>query len=176
MCATLIYIFQLQGATAPWRLKHKSLISIAGGLPPPCSLHPNNFFQLQGATAPWRLQNHLKVKNLGNAENLKGKDPPGEHFLFYEFFPNLLPWGTYCSNPKSEKTRPKSFELQKSKFWETVKILGGKTPLGNIFCFMNFFPVCLPGVPTVVNQKVKKLVPKIFALKKSKFWKTVKIS
>ena len=41
---------------------------------------------------------------------------------------------------------------------------------------MNFFPICLPGVPTVVTQKVKKLAPKFFALEKSKIWETVKIS
>ena len=95
---------------------------MAGGLPP-----------------PWRQKNHFQVNNIGNGENLIRKDPPGEHFLFYIFFSNLPPWGTYCSDPKSKKTRPKNFCIKKVKILGNGENLEMGTPPGQHFSRFDFF-------------------------------------
>ena len=81
---------------------------------------------------------------MGNGENLIRKDPPGEHFLFYEFLPNLPLWGTYCSDPESKKNSPKYFGITKVKILGNGENLEMETPPGEHFSRFDFFRILTP--------------------------------
>ena len=81
---------------------------------------------------------------MGNGKFFVRKDPPGEHFLFYEFFPNLPPWGTYCSDPKSQKTRPEIFCIRKVKNLGNCENLKMETPPWQHFLPFDFFQILTP--------------------------------
>ena len=95
---------------------------------------------------------------MGNGENLIRKDPPGEHFLSYEFFPNLPPWGTYCSDPKSQKNSSKKICITKVKISGNGENLEMGTPPGKHFLCFDFFQIFTPWGTSIIDfgKKLEK--------------------